>query len=89
MDFNKTINWTAKLYKFLEKFKKEEMVPIDTILDTSFPEVLAKLQSYSKIAKIAISSTNGKRTTTSLLNCILIANNNSFITYMLYSFYNS
>ena len=80
MDFNKTINWTAKIYKLLEKFNREDILPLDNILDCAFPEVFAKLQTYSRIAKIAICSTNGKRTTTDILNQILAANGNTFIT---------
>lgn len=80
MDFDKTINWTSKLYKFLEKFNQETKLPLDGIIDNNFPQILAKLQTYSKIAKIAVCSTNGKRTTTNILNQILSANDNSFIT---------
>ena len=80
MDFNKVLNLTAKVYKLLEKFNYENILPIDNVVYNALPEVLSRLQTYSKIAKIAISSTNGKKTTTHILNQILNANENSYIT---------
>jgi len=79
MNFNKTIVFTAKIYKLLEKFKKDDILPLDTIVDSCFPELLAKLQSCARNAKIALCSTNGKRTTAHLLNHILEENGNSFV----------
>ena len=53
MDFDKTVNWTAKIYKFLEKFNRENIFPIDNIVDNNFPQVLARLQTYSKILPVS------------------------------------
>ena len=80
MDFNKTINWTAKTYRLFEKFNLGNILPIDNFVDNNFPEFLAKLQTYSKIGKIAVCSTNGKRTTVDMLNQFLSANGNTYIT---------
>ena len=62
MDFKNTVNISAKIYKFLEKFNLEDGLKLDTIIDNNMPDVLARLQSYSKIAKIGICQTNGKKT---------------------------
>lgn len=80
MDFKKTIQWSGRLYNFLEKFNLEDNFDIDYLIDNNFPQILAKLQTYSRFEKIAICQTNGKKTTTSLLNEILNANNKTFIT---------
>jgi len=80
MNFTKTINWTAKFYKLLERFNQEDRFPIDTIIDNSFPEFLSRLQTFSKVAKIGVCSTNGKRTVVDLLNQMFLINKNTFIT---------
>lgn len=84
MNFDKVIGWSSKIYSFLEKFNFENSFEIDNLIDKNFPEVLSRLQTYSKTAKIAICSTNGKKTTTNMFNQILEKNNNTFITNINY-----
>lgn len=80
MNFDKIINWSAKIYSFLEKFNFENNFEIDNLIDKNFPQIQSRLQTYSKIAKIAICSTNGKKTMINMLNQVLEKNNNTFIT---------
>jgi len=80
MNFNTLIAWSAKLYSLLKKLNLEHKLDLDYIIDNNYPEVLSKMLSYSGIAKIAICATNGKKTTTSLLNQIFESNSNSYIT---------
>ena len=79
MDFNKAITLSGKLYKFLEKFKLENLISLDSLIDSHFPQALSRLQTYAKDSKIAIVSTNGKKTTANLINQILLSNKKTFI----------
>lgn len=80
MDFKTSILWSGRLYKFLEKLNLEDRLNLDSIVDNNLPQVLSKLQTYAKKGKIAICQTNGKATTTNILNQILACSDNSFIT---------
>ena len=79
MDFKTSILWSGRLYKLLEKLNFEDKFNLDYIVDNNMPEVLAKLQSYAKLAKIAICQTNGKTLLTSLLNQILSSDDKTYI----------
>lgn len=79
MDFKTSILWSGRLYKLLEKFGLEDKFNLDQFVDNNLPQVLSNLQAYSKYDKIAICQTNGKRTTTNLLNQILSANDKTTI----------
>ncbi len=80
MNFDKFINNTSKIYSLLQKVNLEDKFNIDYLFDKYFPQIQSKLLSYSKISKIALCSTNGKKTTLNILNQIFEKNNNSFIT---------
>ena len=80
MNFDKIINNTSKIYSLLQKVNLEDKFNIDYLFDKYFPQIQSKLLSYSKISKIALCSTNGKKTTLNILNQIFEKNNNSFIT---------
>ncbi len=84
MNFNKLINWSAKLYNISEKLNLQESFELDSLLDKNFPQVLSKLQTYAK-EKIAICATNGKASTINIFNQILVENNSNFITNIEYS----
>ena len=79
MDFNKAITISGKIYDFLKKFNLENRFKLDSIIDNHYPQILSRLQNYCDIAKIAICSTNGKRTLLSILNQILNEDNKSVI----------
>ena len=79
MDFKKAIAISGKIYDFLKKFNLQGYFRLDGFIDNYYPQILSRLQNYSEIAKIAICSTNGKKTLTSILNEIIEENNNSFI----------
>lgn len=79
MDFQKAITISGKIYNFLKKFNLEGYFKVDNIIDNYYPQILSRLQNYSQFAKIAICSTNGKKTTTSILNKIINENNQSII----------
>jgi len=80
MNFKTAVILQGKVYKFLEKIGLEDRLPLDSIIDNNFPQILSQLQTYSKVAKIAVCATNGKKTTTDLLNHILSAAEKSYIT---------
>ena len=80
MDFKNSILWSGRLYKLLEKLNLEDKLKLDTLIDNNFPQVLSKLQNYARYSKIAVCQTNGKTSTVNILNQILIANDNTFIT---------
>ena len=80
MNFKTAVILQGKVYKFLEKFGFEDNLPLDYIIDNNFPQVLSRLQTFSKIGKIALTGTNGKRTTTDILNHILSTAEKSYIT---------
>ncbi len=80
MDFKTSVIWSNKIYKFLKKFNLEGNFDLDNIIDKNYPEILVKLQTYSRHEKIALCATNGKRTTTDIFNSILRAKNRSIIT---------
>lgn len=80
MDFKTTIKLSKQAFDILEKLKLEKKFSIDSILDKNYPEIVSRLQSYSKINKIAFCATNGKKTVLNLFNRILRENGNSFIT---------
>lgn len=79
MDFKTSILWSGRLYKLLEKLNLEDRFNLDSIVDNNLPQVLSKLQSYASKGKIALCQTNGKSTTTSILNQILASNDNPFV----------
>ena len=79
MDFKTSILWSGRLYKLLEKFGLDNKFNLDSFVDNNLPQVLSNLQTYSKYEKIALCQTNGKRTTTHILNHILAANDKTFI----------
>lgn len=79
MDFKTSILWSGRLYKILEKLGLENKFNLDSFIDNNLPQVLSNLQTYANQAKIAICQTNGKKTTTHILNQILAANNNTYI----------
>ena len=79
MDFQKAVTLSGKVYNFLKKFNLENHLKLDEIIDNYYPEILSRLQNYSKTAKIAISSTNGKKTTLAFLNRIFEENNQTTI----------
>ena len=79
MDFKTSILWSGRLYNLLEKFGLEHKFNLDSFVDNNLPQVLSNLQTYSKYDKIATCQTNGNKTTTNLLNQILKANNNTYI----------
>lgn len=79
MDFKTSILWSGRLYKLLEKLNLENRFNLDSIVDNNLPQILSKLQSYAQKGKIAICQTNGKATTTNILNQILSNNDNSYI----------
>lgn len=83
MDFKTSIDIFKKTYKMLKYLKLESFIPFDNIIDERCPEIISRLQTYSNCAKIGIYATNGKKTTLSLINEILRANNNSFITNLI------
>lgn len=63
----------------LEKLNLENRFNLDSIVDNNLPQILSKLQSYARLGKIAICQTNGKTLTTSIINQILLSNDNSYI----------
>ena len=79
MDFKTSILWTGRAYKLLEKLNLEDRFNLDSLVDNNMPQVLSKLQSYANLGKIAICQTNGKASTTNILNQILIEADKSFI----------
>lgn len=80
MNFKTSILWSGRLYKLLEKLNLEDKFNIDLIVDNNLPQVLSKLQTYAKSAKIAICQTNGKKVTTDILNKIIQAGDKTSIT---------
>jgi len=80
MDFQKAVAISGKVYNFLKKINMQSYFKPDKIIDKYYPEVLSRLQTYSSCAKIAITSTNGKRTMASFLNKIIKENNQTIIT---------
>ncbi len=80
MNFNKAITWSGKIYKILQKLNLDGLISLDAFIDANFPEITSRLQTYASNSKIAVCSTNGKKTTVNLLNQILSANNQTFIT---------
>ena len=80
MEFKTAVILQSKIYKFLEKFGLEKYFSLDSFIDSNMPDLLSRLQTYSKNFKVAISGTNGKRTVTDLINCILFEADKSFIT---------
>lgn len=80
MNFETAIIWLGKLYRLLEKYNFQKKLDLDNYIDNNYPQVLSRLQTYSKYEKIAICATNGKKTTTDFLNQILNANHHSSIT---------
>ena len=75
----KTILLTiAKIYQLLEKFNLEDRLQLDYILDNNYPEFVSRLQNLSDTAKIALCATNGKKTTTNILNQILENNSKTY-----------
>jgi len=79
MDFKTSILWSGRLYKILEKLGIDDKFNLDSFVDNNLPQVLSNLQTYSKYEKIALCQTNGKKTTTHILNQILLANDKTFI----------
>ena len=84
MDFKKTILWSGRLYKLLEKVGLDNKFNLDNIIDNNFPQIMANLQTFAKFDKIAICQTNGKKTTTNILNQILDADDKTYITNVNY-----
>jgi len=80
MEFNKAITIAKYIHKIYKKIGIEEQLNFDSIIDSRYPQILSRLQNYSKIAKIAICSTNGKKSTVNYINQILEANNQTYIT---------
>jgi len=80
MNFKTSILWSGRLYKLLEKLNIEDKFNLDSIVDGSLPQILSKLQSYAKLGKIAICQSNGKTSTTHILNQILKEADKSYIT---------
>ncbi len=79
MDFQKAVTISGNIYNFLKKFNLQDYFQLDKIIYNRYPEILSRLQTYSSNAKIAISSTNGKRITASFLNRIIEENNQTAI----------
>ena len=79
MEFKTKISLISKLYKIIEKFPYKPNVTLDYVLDNTYPELLSKLQSFSREAKVAICATNGKKTTLNIFNQILKTSEKSFI----------
>lgn len=79
MDFQKAVTISGKIYDFLKKFNLQGYFNVDTIIDNYYPQILSRLQNYSNLAKIAICSTNGKKTIASILNNIILQNNQTVI----------
>ena len=80
MDFKTAVILQGKIYKLLEKFGLEKNIPLDSFIDCNMPDILSRLQTYAKEYKIAISSTNGKRTVVDLINHIFSEAEKSYIT---------
>ena len=80
MDFQKAITISGKIYNFLKTFGLEKHFRVDSIIDNYYPQILSRLQNYADVAKIAVCSTNGKKTTTSILNKIILENYQTTIT---------
>ncbi len=80
MDFKSTVKILAKTYKILEKLHLEKGISLDFMLDAHHPEFVSRLQSYSKINKIAFFASNGKKTVLNIFNQILENNESTFIT---------
>ena len=79
MDFQKAITISGKIYDFLKRFNLQEYFKVDAIIDNYYPQILSRLQNYAKTGKIAVCSTNGKKTTTTILNQIISENNQTYI----------
>ncbi len=80
MDFQKAIAISGKIYDFLKKFHLEDYFMLDNLIDNHYPQILSRLQNYSDTAKIAVCSTNGKKSLVSILNEIIEENNQTIIT---------
>ena len=80
MNFKTAVILQGKIYKFLEKLGLEKNFSLDSFIDCNMPDVLSRLQTYSKNSKIAITGTNGKKTVSDLINCILSEFEKSAIT---------
>ncbi len=80
MKFETIVNLSGKVYSLLEKINLQEKFDLDYLLDNNCPEFASRLQTYSKLGKIAICATNGKSFTLNFLNQILEKNNNSYFT---------
>ena len=80
MDFKTAIIWLGRFYRLLEKIKLEDKFQLDAFIDSNYPWVVSKLQSYVNKEKIALCATNGKKTTLDLINQIFIKDNKTFIT---------
>ena len=80
MNFKTAVILQGKIYKFLEKLGLEKNFSLDSFIDCNMPDVLSRLQTYSKNSKIAITGTNGKKTVSDLINCILSEFEKSTIT---------
>jgi UDP-N-acetylmuramyl tripeptide synthase len=80
MNFKQAITISGKIYNLLSKINLDDYFKIDGIIDNYYPQIISRLQNYSDIAKVAICSTNGKKTITSFLNTIIESNNQTTIT---------
>ncbi len=80
MDFKTAVILQGKIYKLLEKFGIDRNIHLDSFIDNNMPDVMSRLQTYAKDYKIAISSTNGKRTVVDLINHVLSEAEKSYIT---------
>ena len=80
MDFKTAVILQGKIYKLLEKFGIEKNISLDSFIDSNMPDIMSRLQTYAKEYKIAISSTNGKRTVVDLINHIFSEAEKSYIT---------
>ena len=93
MDFKTKIKLLGRLYKILEKTGLKSHFPLDSFIDNYSPQLVFKLQSYCNSGKVAICSTNGKKTLLNIFNQILKQDNKTFITNLIknkkYSFLSS
>ena len=79
MNFQKAITISGKIYNLLERLNLQGYFQLDKFIDNYYPQVLSRLQTYCDISKIAVCSTNGKKTLISILNEIIQENNQTII----------
>lgn len=78
MNFNFAITLINSIYEVSKKINPNILNSIDRIIDLKYPQIIARINNYCDIAKIAICSTNGKKSIVHFLKQIFKENNQTY-----------